>query len=180
MKITVIRVNMFEENSNDAMKPLIFPILDSLTPKRVEMIFFDDRIEPLPEKIDSDIIVFSAETFSIKRAYILAKKYKKDNNITVIGGFHSTVMPEESGLYCDCVLVGDAEDTWEKMIEDYMKGELKKKYISEFSKELGYIDYYHRAFKGKKYQPIGVVQFSRGCKFDCDFCSIKSMYKGCL
>lgn len=178
MKITVIRVNMFEKNSSDAMKPLIFPILDSLTPKEVEIEFFDDRIEILPEKIDSDIIVFSAETFSIKRAYILARKYKKDNNITAIGGFHSTVMPEESALYCDCVLAGDAEDIWGKMIKDYLKGELKKIYISKFNKELGYINYYHRSFDGKKYQPVGVMQFSRGCKFDCDFCSIKSMYKG--
>lgn len=24
---------------------------------------------------------------------------------------------------------------------------------------------------------MGIVQFSRGCKFDCDFCSIKSMYR---
>lgn len=177
MKITVIRVNMFETRSGDAMKPLIFPIIDSLTPEGVELEFFDDRIEELPNKIDSDIIVFSAETFSIKRAYILAKKYKRENNVTAIGGFHSTVLPEESQLYCDCVLVGDAEDIWGRMMEDYQRGELKKRYVSEFEGELGYIDHYHRSFKGKKYQPIGVVQFSRGCKFDCDFCSIKSMYR---
>ncbi|WP_278571307.1 B12-binding domain-containing radical SAM protein [Fusobacterium ulcerans] len=177
MKVTIIRVNMFEKNSSDAMKPLIFPILDSLTPEGIELEFFDDRIEKLPEEIASDIIVFSAETFSIKRTYMLSQKYKKDSNITVVGGFHSTVLPEESELYCDCVLVGDAEDTWSKMIEDYQKGKLKKRYTSKFSRELGYIDHYHKAFKGKKYQPVGIVQFSRGCKFDCDFCSIKSMYQ---
>jgi radical SAM superfamily enzyme YgiQ (UPF0313 family) len=36
----------------------------------------------------------------------------------------------------------------------------------------------HPAFHGKKYQKLGVVQFSRGCKFGCDFCSIKAMYPG--
>ena len=79
MKVTIIRVNMFEKNSNDAMKPLIFPILDSLTPEGIELEFFDDRIEKLPTEINSDIIVFSAETFSIKRTYMLSQKYKKDD-----------------------------------------------------------------------------------------------------
>ena len=29
-----------------------------------------------------------------------------------MGGFHPTVCPEEAGLHCDVVLMGDAEDTW--------------------------------------------------------------------
>jgi len=30
----------------------------------------------------------------------------------------------------------------------------------------------------KGYLPLGVVQFSRGCRYSCDFCSVKALYPG--
>ena len=77
MKITFIRLNMFEHISSDAMKPLLFGIIKSHTPREFDIEFIDERVERLPEKIDSDIIAFSVETFTAKRAYILAKKIQE-------------------------------------------------------------------------------------------------------
>ena len=70
MKIAVIRLNMFEHISSDAMKPILFGIIKSLTPPRFDIEFFDERTDRLPEKIDADIIAFSVETFTAKRADI--------------------------------------------------------------------------------------------------------------
>ena len=78
LKITFIRVNMFDGTGSDAMKPLIFGIIKNLTPAEFEIDFIDERAEKLPEKIDSDIIAFSVETFAAKRAYRLAKLYNTD------------------------------------------------------------------------------------------------------
>lgn len=167
---------MFEGKSHDAMKPLIFPIIAGLTPKMHQIDFIDDRIEELPNELSSDIIALSADTFSAKRAYILARKYKTKNNIIVIGGFHATILPQECEDYADVVMIGDAEDTWPKLLNDYENSEIKRKYISEYQASLHYIPSRHPAYEGKKYQKIGTIQFSRGCKYHCDFCSIKSMY----
>ena len=112
MKITFIRLNMFEHISSDAMKPLLFGIIKNLTPDNFEIDFIDERAEALPDKIDSDIIAFSVETYTAKRAYILSKKYKTNKNIIVMGGFHASVMADEMLNYADTVIVGDAEDTW--------------------------------------------------------------------
>lgn len=176
MKIAVIRVSMFEGKSHDAMKPLIFPILAGLTPSEHEMTFYDDRIEPLPETIHADLIALSGDTFSAKRSYILARRYRRAGAVVAIGGFHATVCPEECGRYCDAVMVGDAEDTWPALLTDVQAGCPKKQYISSSAEPFGAIDHNHHAFDGKRYAPLGVVQFSRGCKFHCDFCSIKTMY----
>ena len=54
MKITFIRLNMFEHISSDAMKPLLFGIIKSLTPSEYEIEFIDERVEKLPDKINSD------------------------------------------------------------------------------------------------------------------------------
>ncbi len=176
MKITVIRLNMFEHISSDAMKPLLFGILKSLTPQQHTITFIDERTEALPDVIDADIIAFSVETFTAKRAYLLAQKYKTRQNIIVMGGFHAAVMADEMLSYADVVLVGDAEGNWQQMLSDYENGSLQKKYIADESIPLTMLRedpsvYRHRYFG------IGVYQISRGCKFNCDFCSIKTMYR---
>ena len=177
MKITFVRLNMFEHISSDAMKPLLFGIIKSLTPERHTIEFIDERVEPLPETIDSDILAFSVETYTAKRAYLLAKKYKTDRNVIVMGGFHASVMAEEMLRYADTVLVGDAEDTWEEFLSDCEKGQRKSLYVSTEKKPLCVLKDDPSVYK-HKYYGIGVYQISRGCKFNCDFCSIKTMYKG--
>ncbi len=167
---------MFEHISTDAMKPVLFGIIKSLTPDVFEIEFFDERVEKLPEKLDSDIIAFSVETYTAKRAYILAGKYKSPGNTIVMGGFHPTVMPDEALKYADSVIIGDAEDTWGVFLADCLSGTRKQKYISDESVPLGSFDEDRSVYK-HKYYGIGVYQASRGCKFHCDFCSIKTMYQ---
>lgn len=176
MKITFIRVNMFESVSSDAMKPLLFGIIKSLTPSRYEIDFIDERAEKLPEKINSDIIAFSVETFTAKRAYILAKKYKTADNIIVMGGFHAAVMPDEMLKYADSVIIGDAEGAWEEFLADCESGLPKRKYCSDENRPIVPLCADDSIYK-HRYYGIGVYQISRGCKFNCDFCSIKTMYK---
>lgn len=176
MKITFIRLNMFEHISTDAMKPVLFGIIKNLTPKEFEIDFIDERAEKLPDTINSDIIAFSVETFTAKRAYILAKKYKTHDNIIVMGGFHPAVMPDEALKYADSVIIGDAEDTWADFLSDCLTDVPKKRYISDESCLLSSFDEDGTVYR-HKYYAIGVYQISRGCKFNCDFCSIKTMYK---
>lgn len=176
MKITFIRVNMFEYESSDAMKPLLFGIIKSLTPSRFEIDFIDERAEKLPEKIDSDIIAFSVETFTAKRAYILARKYKSEKNIIAMGGFHAAVMPDEMLNYADSVIIGDAEGAWETFLADCENGSPKRKYYSEESCAIAALKPDEGVYK-HRYHGVGVYQISRGCKFNCDFCSIKTMYR---
>lgn len=175
MRITFIRLNMFEHISSDAMKPLLFGIIKSLTPTEHTICFLDERAEKLPEKIDSDIIALSVETYTAKRAYILAKKYKTDNNIIVMGGFHACVMPEEILHYADSVLIGDAEDTWGDFLTDCVLGRPKSRYVSAENHPLMAVPDVPGVYR-HKYHGIGVYQLSRGCKYNCGFCSIKTMY----
>lgn len=177
MKVTLIKVSMLEGKGYDAMKPLIFAIFEAITPADVEMEYIDERVEELPETIASDIIALSVETFAARRAYEIARKYKSEMNKIIMGGFHPTVLPDEALEYCDTVLLGDAEDTWPEYLKDYRSGITKDRYISSNQCRITEIDFNSRAFTGKKYHKIGLVQFSRGCKFSCDFCSIGSFYR---
>ena len=177
MKVTLIKVSMLEGKGYDAMKPLIFAIFEAITPADVEMEYIDERVEDIPETMDADVIALSVETFAAKRAYEVARKYKTVRNKIVMGGFHPTVLPDEALEYCDTVLIGDAEDTWPEYLKDYREGSTKDRYTSSDQCKISRIDFNSKAFLGKKYHKIGLVQFSRGCKFSCDFCSIGSFYR---
>ena len=177
MKVTLIKVSMLEGKGADAMKPLIFSIFDAVTPEDVTVEYLDERIEVLPEALDSDVIALSVETFAARRAYALAKKYKTPSNRIVMGGFHPTALPEEALEHCDTVLIGDAEDTWPAYLKDWKAGKEKDRYVSSHDAPMIPLNFNCKAYEGKKYNPIGLVQFSRGCKFRCDFCSIHSFYQ---
>jgi radical SAM superfamily enzyme YgiQ (UPF0313 family) len=182
MKITFIRPSMAGKQSADALKPLAFQILMSLTPNDISIQFFDERIEKLPAAIDSDAVCFSIETFSAKRAYLLAAKYKKlkpDIKI-IMGGFHPTACHDEVSIYADSVIVGDAEPIWGQVIADLRNNNLENKYISSNSYMLPFNKMNKSIFDNKKYTRLGIVQWKRGCYFNGNFCSISSFYKSCV
>ncbi len=179
MKITIIKVAMFEGKGADALKPIFFEIMDALLPQDILVDYIDDRKEIPPEKIESEIIALSFDTFSAKRAYQLAKRYKCESNTIVMGGFHPTVCPEESKQYCDVLLLGDAEGVMPDFVKDLKKGRLKAIYDGRMKNAPMMPLYQSKRNPYKnKYLPLGLVQFSRGCRFACDFCSVKTMYPG--
>ncbi|KDR96621.1 Radical SAM superfamily enzyme YgiQ, UPF0313 family [Peptoclostridium litorale DSM 5388] len=180
MKVTFIRPNMSIYKAADALQPLAFSILAGITPDNVEIEFYDDRIEKVPENINTDLVVLSVETFTARRAYQLALKYKKMGLPVIMGGFHPSFLPHEVLKFADSVVIGDAEGIWEKIIEDAASKKLSKVYRQDKPHSLNGIVYDRSIFKGKKYAPIYPVQFGRGCKYSCDFCSINAFYGNSL
>jgi radical SAM superfamily enzyme YgiQ (UPF0313 family) len=176
MKIAFIRPGMFGKKSRDAMMPLVFSIIKPLTKAPIE--FYDEKIEALPENLDANVVAMTVDTFSARRAYFLAEKYKRENKIVIMGGFHPTMVPDECLQYSDAVVVGEAEDTWPMIVDDLKNNSLKKKYISQNNSDLSKVKYDYTVFNGKYYNNIALVQFGRGCRYCCDFCSINAFYKG--
>ncbi len=179
MKITVIKVGMSQGKGYDALRPVLFEIIASLLPPDVKAQYLDDRKEDLPKHLDSDVIALSFDTFCAKRAYALAKRYKTNSNTIIMGGFHPSACPDEALEHCDAVLLGDAEGSWPEFLDDIKNGRLKKVYDARNKGCAMSVlcSNRHNLYKSQ-YLPLGLVQFSRGCKFRCDFCSIKTMYPG--
>ncbi len=92
------------------------------------------------------------------------------------GGYHPTFLPDESLQFADAVVVGDAEGIWPQVVEDARNGRLRRLYQQNEFPSLSGSDPDRSIFKGKRYAPLTLVQYGRGCKYNCNFCSIRAFY----
>lgn len=159
------------------MEPLAFAVLAGLTPPDVELRFYDDRLEDVPFEEPTDLVGLSVETFAARRAYQIADAYRARGVKVVMGGFHPTVLPEEAAGHADAVVVGEAEEIWPRVVEDARAGTLQARYKSDGRVGMDGSRPRRDIFRGKKYLPISLLHFSRGCVYDCDFCALSCYYK---
>ena len=111
------------------MEPLMIAVLKSLTPNDIETNFMDDRNELINYDEKTDLVVISVETYTAKRAYEIAKKFREKGIKVLAGGYHPTVEPEECLENFDSIIVGNAENVWLKMLEDCKNNNLQEKYF---------------------------------------------------
>lgn len=175
MKIALIRPNMGDYRSSDAMPPLAMGILAARAGGR-EVVLYDDKVEAVPETLDADLIAMSVETFTARRAYELAARFRRQGKRLVMGGYHPTFLPREALAHADAIVVGDAEGAWEQLLADAEAGRLRRVYQGDNDASLAGVRIDRSIFAGKAYAPIELIQYGRGCRFACDFCSIHGFY----
>ena len=125
MKITFIKPNIGRREhslyvDNASMEPLQIGILAALTPKDIEVVLYDDRLETIPYDEPTDLAAITIETFTARRAYEIADEYRKRGVPVLMGGMHAVLLPEEVRMHCDSLMIGDENH----MVQDL--GRLKK------------------------------------------------------
>jgi radical SAM superfamily enzyme YgiQ (UPF0313 family) len=176
MHITFIRPNLGDFRARDAMEPIVFALLAARTPDDVDLAFYDERLHPVPLDVDTDLVAMTVETYTARRAYQIAAHYRRRGIPVVMGGYHPTLLPEEVSHYCDAIVIGDAEGVWEKIVDDARRGSLQPSYQAREPAALAGIHPARHVFQGKRYAPVSLVQYGRGCRLACDFCSIHAFY----
>jgi radical SAM superfamily enzyme YgiQ (UPF0313 family) len=176
MKITFIRPNLTDTRSSDAWKPLVFAILAGLTPPDVDLDFFDEHLEPIPQEHDTDLVALTVGTYTAKRAYQIASQYRKRGVPVVMGGYHPSFLPDEALTYSDAVVIGDAEGVWQQLVEDARRHKLQRVYRMSKQPSLEGLKFDYSIFNGKRYKSFIPIQFGRGCQYACDYCAGHAFY----
>ena len=158
------------------MESLPAATLAGLTPKDVEVRFYDDRMETIPFDEATDLVAISVETYTARRAYQIASEYRRRKIPVVMGGFHATLCPDEVARHAEAVVCGEAEQLWPRVIDDARHGRLEKFYRQTGRASLAGLKPDRSIFRGKRYLPIGLVEAGRGCHFKCDFCAIQTVF----
>ena len=152
---------------------LSLPTIAAHTPPDIEVKILDEVVEDVNFNVEADLVGISTMTYLAPRAYEIAAKFRARGVKVVIGGIHASMCPEEAKEHADSVVVGEAERTWPLLIEDLRRGELKPFYRETDLPELVGLPIPRRELLNRKsYWTTNCVQTSRGCPFDCDFCTV--------
>lgn len=176
MRIAFIRPSLDGSPSRDAMAPLAFAILKSLTPPGVRTALYDERIERVPLDTPADLVALSVETYTARRSYQIAAHFRRRGVPVVMGGHHPSLLPEEALQHADAIVIGDAEGLWPRVVADAARGRLERVYRQDAVPPLTDVLPDRSIFDGKRYVGLTLVQSGRGCRFHCEFCSVHAFY----
>src|ERR1043165_3727791 len=112
------------------MEPLPPALIAGLTPPDITVRFYDDRFETIPYDEPTDLVALSVETYTAKRCYQIASEYRRRGVPVVMGGFHATLCPDEVGQDCESLVIGEAEESFPEVVDDYRHGRPQKLYRS--------------------------------------------------
>lgn len=151
---------------------LAVPTLISLTPPEHQIRVFDENIQEIDYDWDADLVGISVRTMFAKRAYNISEIYRKRRVKTVLGGIHPSMCSEEALQHCDSVVVGEAEHVWHTLLQDAQAGTLKRIYNAGKLADLTSYPIPIRSMLSTERYLSDVVQTTKGCPFDCEFCSV--------
>ena len=153
------------------------PLLAALTPPSHTMTIVDESFAPDDINQDVDLVGITVMTDIALRAYKIADTYRQKAVKVVMGGIHPTVLPDEALEHADAVVVGEAEGIWPRLVSDAASGQMQRLYRAGQMTDLKGLPKPRRdllpriTYEGYTPIPIG-VETSRGCPYDCEFCSI--------
>src|SRR5271154_4630194 len=126
-------------------------LLQALTPAGHEVVLIDGNAQPMDEAgiaqyvrdNNIDLVGIGAMTRMIAKAYRMADAVRAAGVKVVMGGPHVTEEADEAlgrnggARHADAVALGEADETWPRIVEDAARGALKDVYapVDEFGQE---------------------------------------------
>ena len=138
--------------------------------------FVDLNCDKLPAE-RPDLVGLSVWTMLAPQAYQLADSYRARGIPVVMGGVHPSMVPGETLRHADAVVVGEAESVFARVLADAAAGRMKGVYEGTWGSMDGvpraeeYVDFLEEK-PALRYLPRNTLQTTRGCRFNCDFCSV--------
>ena len=192
-------------------------LLQALTPRPHEVVLIDANARPMSddeivqfirrEKIE--LVGIGAMTRMAEKAYRVADAIRRAGVPVVMGGPHVTEVPDEAlgrdggPRHADAIALGEADETWPRIVEDAARGELKDIYepVDDSGKErkpslqpypaipwetlnLDQFNFFPRVLRpllsrvGPHWRSLHIVpiESGRGCPYGCEFCTVTGFF----
>lgn len=156
---------------------LSLAVVAASTPPHWETDLWDEGFGPVDPSAAVDVVAITGMTAQAVRAYEIADAFRSRGKTVVMGGFHASNLPGEALEHVDAVVVGEGEVVWPKLLSDFEDGQLQKIYRAPGPVDTAAIPVAKRSiFDGKGYLLTNTVQTTRGCPYDCEFCSVTAYF----
>lgn len=157
--------------------PLGLAMVAALTPPDVEVLLTDENVAAIDFQEEVDLVGITVLTITAQRAYEIASIFRSRGIKVVLGGIHASFLPDEAGQHADAVVIGEAEETWPRLIADFKANRLQKRYEQGEHLPLNNLPVPRRdLFTKGAYLIKNTLAATRGCPYSCSFCSVSSFF----
>jgi radical SAM superfamily enzyme YgiQ (UPF0313 family) len=159
-------------------EPYTLMRLASLVPLDIPVEIWDEDLMRLPIETlgKGDLVGITAKTLLVDRAKGISRRIQAQGATVVMGGTHTTLVPEEVEGWADAIAVGEGYRTWPQIIKDFDRGTLGPRYVDEEWAPLdsGVANLQDRVLEmvdehRNYWTPY--LEITRGCPRSCTFCT---------
>jgi radical SAM superfamily enzyme YgiQ (UPF0313 family) len=169
-----------QRHDSMAIPQLTLSLIAGMTPEEHEVQIVEEvHNETIDFDQEVDVVGITIMTQTAIRGYEIANEFKKRGKTVIFGGIHATVLPHEAIMYGDAVVIGEAENgLWERVLHDIETYSLKEFYkLDEFPHLVNNVVPRRDLIKTSAGKfPIAPIETSRGCPYQCDFCTVSRSF----
>ncbi len=158
------------------MPPLSLATIAALTPKQYEIQIVDEDVDSIDFDVPCDLVGITGYTVHSERMFQIAAEFRKRNILTVAGGSFVSSHMKECVNHFDVLICGEAEKVWPQFLLDWEKGKYQEYYEGEKDLDLSISPVPRWDLLDLKRYDTMMVQTSRGCPYDCEFCDVVSLF----
>jgi radical SAM superfamily enzyme YgiQ (UPF0313 family) len=159
---------------------MTLPYLAALVPDNINVQIKDDLLEEITFREKADLVALTCMSHQANRAYEIGAGFRRQGIPVVMGGFHATLAPDECQEHADALVLGEAEESWPKLLRDFQAGRMQTRYQAEKLSHLHNLPVpRYELLDLQKYKLLNIPsQTTRGCPFNCSYCEVTQVYGG--
>lgn len=174
-------INRFRRLQFNNFSQITIPYLAAFVDENYfDITLIDEYNQRISYKKRFDLVAITVTTPNAPHCYEISARFRSNGAKVVMGGPHITLLPEEGKEHCDYMLIGEAEGTWPKFLDDYLNGKPQCRYDSLIPPLLENLPIPRWDLLKRNRTMKGAVFATRGCPYHCRYCNLKQIYHDCF
>ena len=172
-------IRAFRRGQLNNFAQLTMPYLAGFVGKPHSVALVDEYVEPVDPDAPADLVGITCNTPNAAHVYELADAFRARGRLVVLGGPHATLLPDEARPHADSLVIGEAEETWPRLLDDAARGVLAPEYRAASPPPLAGLPEPRRDLIVGRGLLANAVIATRGCPHRT-YCNLRQIYDGPL